>query len=467
MDEFLMTERDPHMVIGVSGGADSICLLFLMKETLGAERIRVVHINHMIRGEEADEDSSFVKSICEREGILFTEVKKDIPALSREMGYSEEEAGRRIRYECFEAAAAQWEEECSLAKGSVRIAVAHHIEDNAETVLFNLFRGTGIRGLSGIAPERGRIIRPLLGCSRKDIEEYLRDRGENFRIDRTNEDTAYARNRIRNLILPQAEEVSSLAAEHIASASGKLRSILEYLDCEVDRQQAELVTAEDGSFRVNKQGLCKLPEVIASMLVLRLLTELTPMKKDIGEVHADMVLELAAGSAGKHSDLPYGIEADVSHDEILLRRRSSSDRVEPVIETEVLYLKANDLSAADIAAITDPACEGNRYTKYFDCDKISFAASAQGIDKEPFFEIRKRRDGDFLKIRKADGSLGTKFVGDYLTDLKLSVTEKENIFVFAAGKEVLWVIGYRMSDTAKLSDDTVNILRLECRPAEN
>ena len=101
MDELLMTEGELRVVIGVSGGADSICLLFLMKDILPADNIRVIHINHMIRGNEADEDSGFVEEICRREGLFFKEIRKDIPALSREMGYTEEEAGRRIRYECF------------------------------------------------------------------------------------------------------------------------------------------------------------------------------------------------------------------------------------------------------------------------------------------------------------------------------------------------------------------------------
>ncbi len=471
MDEFLMAESDPHLVIGVSGGADSICLLFLMKEFIPADNIRVVHINHMIRGKEADEDSKFVEDICKREGIRFREIRKDIPAISKEMGYSEEEAGRRIRYECFEEEAQIWEEEQGLVKGSVRIAVAHHTEDNAETVLFNLFRGTGIRGLSGIAPERGRIIRPLLGASRKDIEEYLKDRGETFRTDRTNEDTAYARNRIRNLILPQAEEVSAMASEHIAAASSKLREILTFLEKKVDEESDRLVISGDDLFRIDKKGLNDLPDVIASMLVLKLLTELTPMKKDIGEVHAEAVLKLAKGDAGKHADLPYGIKADVSHDEVLLRRRtsaSSADENKEAEDIEVLelYYRADEYSDDELESLTEAAHDGNKYTKYFDYDKICYIASQQGIIDKPFIKIRKRRDGDYLRIKKSDGSPATKSLGDYLTDLKLSPDERESIRVCAVGSEIMWVIGYRMGDSAKISRDTENILRLEVKKHE-
>ncbi|MBP1585221.1 MAG: tRNA lysidine(34) synthetase TilS [Lachnospiraceae bacterium] len=469
MDGLLMAEGELRVVIGVSGGADSICLLFLMKDILPAENIRVIHINHMIRGDEADADSRFVEEICRREGLFFKEIRKDIPALSREMGYTEEEAGRRIRYECFEKEAEDWEAECGSGKGKVRIAVAHHVEDNAETVLFNLFRGTGIRGLSGIAPERGRIIRPLLSLTRDDIEDYLRYRGESFRTDRTNEDNAYSRNRIRNLILPQAKAVSPAAAEHIAAASGRLRKILEYLDGKVDESIDRIVTFENGAYRIDREGLCSLDDCVASMLVLRLLTELTPMKKDIGEVHAAGVLELARTGPGRHADLPYGIKADVSHDQLLLRRKVREDDPDSMaddVEALELFYRASDLTEDEVRALTDKTAEGNRYTKYFDYDKICYIASKQGIKKDPPYEFRARRDGDFLRIKKSDGSPATKSLGDYLTDLKLPADEKEKIRVCAVGSEVLWVIGYRMGDSAKLSPDTGYILRLEVKGHE-
>ena len=462
MDE-LMAGGPVRLVIGVSGGADSICLLFLMKDILPADNIRVIHINHMIRGNEADEDSGFVEEICRREGLFFKEIRKDIPALSREMGYTEEEAGRRIRYECFGKEAEAWEAECGCEKGKVRIAVAHHVEDNAETVLFNLFRGTGIRGLSGIAPERGRIIRPLLGLTRKDIEDYLKYRGETFRTDRTNEDNDYSRNRIRNLILPQARAVSPMAAEHIAAASERLRNILGYLDTRVDESIERIVTPEDGAYRIDREGLRSLDDVIASMLILKLLTELTPMKKDIGEVHASSVLELARGEAGKHADLPYGIKADVSHSQLLLRRQSREDERNgrsDDVEALELYYRASDLTEEEVRALTDKTAEGNRYTKYFDCDKISLIATDQGITDLPAYEIRSRKTGDYIVIKDKNGLPCKKTVSDHLTDLKLSFPEKEKIKVMAVGSEVLWIIGYRMGDSAKLTNETVNILKV-------
>ncbi|MBO4609564.1 MAG: tRNA lysidine(34) synthetase TilS [Lachnospiraceae bacterium] len=465
MDGIPVSDAGMHLVVGVSGGADSICLLFLLLGYFDKSDIRVIHINHMIRGEEADEDSLFVEKICEEHGVFFKEIKKDIPAYASENGLSEEEAGRRFRYECFEKEALEWEKECSFPEGSVRIAVAHHLEDNAETVLFNLFRGSGIKGLSGIGSERGRIIRPLIDMSRKDIEAYLEEKKITFRTDRTNADNSYARNRIRNVIIPEACEICSAAPEHISEASKKLRRISEYLGIQVDEARKAAVSSDaPGTFRVDRKAFESLPEIIGSMLILELLTELTPFKKDIGEVHAEAVISLLGAGAGKHADLPYGIKADVSAGELLLRTSDAAGRSREAEDLFVsaVYFKASDLEPDERKALTDPAFAGNGYTKYFDCDKITSIASLEGVSDPPYYEIRKRREGDHMMIT-AGGKAATRKIGDYLTDLKLSPDEKENILVCAVGSEVLWVIGRRMADSAKLDDGTVNILKLEVK----
>ncbi len=461
MDE-MMAGGPVRLVIGVSGGADSICLLFLMKKYLPGESIRVLHINHMIRGIDADEDSLFVQKICEKEGLFFKEIKEDVPAMAKTLGCSEEEAGRKLRYECFEKEALAWESKEGLPEGSVRIAVAHHVEDSAETFLFNLFRGSGIRGLSGIAGKRDRIVRPLLNVTRGDIEEYLESIGQDFRTDSTNSDTSYARNRIRNLILPEAVQICSAAPDHIASASRKLRDITDYLDTVTDEAcKTVVLSTGETSTELDKKAFNDLPGVIASMLILRVLTSMTPGKKDIGEVHAAAVMDMAKAQAGKHLDLPYGISADFSHDRIILSRDKDGDGACNGPEAVFTVMKASDMSQEEKQALFDPSNPLNRYTKYFDCDKISLISSKFGIDGSPAYEIRARKIGDYLVIRDREGNPCKKSVSDYLTDLKLPAPDKEKIRVLAVGSEVLWVIGYRMSDSAKLSEDTVNILKVE------
>ena len=236
--------------------------------------------------------------------------------------------------------------------------------------------------------------------------------------------------------------------------------------CErVEEAKRSAVTSDaPGTYRVNRKAFGLLPDIIGSLLILELLTDLTPYKKDIGEVHADAVISLLKGSAGKHADLPYGIKADVSSDELLLRASGSAPGIRDAgdVFVSAVYFKASDLSADERRALTDPAFAGDGYTKYFDCDKISSIATLEGVSDPPYFEIRKRRDGDHMMIT-AGGKSATKKIGDYLTDLKLSPDEKENILVCAVGSEVLWVIGRRMADSAKLDETTVNILKLEVK----
>ena len=202
------------IVLGVSGGADSVCLLHLLEECRPEWDLSLVvaHIQHGIRGAEAERDAAFVAGLAERLSLPFFLVEGDVPALARDSGMSEEEAGRKFRYEQLERIRREQKAD--------RIAVAHHRDDQAETVLFRLFRGSGARGLAGMAPMRDRIVRPLLFAGRQEIETYLRQQGYEWREDSTNQDTVYSRNRIRREILPLIEEtINGRAGQHIADAA--------------------------------------------------------------------------------------------------------------------------------------------------------------------------------------------------------------------------------------------------------
>ena len=206
-----MVEEGDGVLAAVSGGADSVCLLFLlcsMREEL-AVRLAAFHLHHGLRGAEADRDEAFVKQLCGAWQIPFYSAHEDAAAYGRERGISEEEAGRELRYSHLEALA----DRLSFGK----IAVAHHREDQAETVVFHLFRGTGLKGMGGIRPVRGKIIRPLLECSRQEIEGYLRENGISWCEDSTNSENTYKRNRIRNELLPWAGQyLNERASEHAA-----------------------------------------------------------------------------------------------------------------------------------------------------------------------------------------------------------------------------------------------------------
>ena len=214
MRSWEMTEPGDGLLAGVSGGADSVCLLFLLdelKEELGI-RLAAFHLNHGLRGAEADRDEAYVKEICGRLGIPLAVAHENVAEYAAARGISGEEAGRILRYEHMKETAEQFS--CQ------KTATAHHRDDSAETVLFNMFRGSGLKGLSGIRPVRGEVIRPLLCLSRAEIAGYLEERGIPWCEDSTNGENVYTRNRIRNQLLPWVKEnINARAPEHILAAA--------------------------------------------------------------------------------------------------------------------------------------------------------------------------------------------------------------------------------------------------------
>ncbi len=210
-----MTDRGDSVLAAVSGGADSVCLLLLLREMAAELGIKVFafHMNHGIRGAEADRDERFVMELCERLNIPLTVAHEKVEEYAAERGLSGEEAGRILRYHHLGETAEKYQ--CA------KIAVAHHEDDDAETVLLNLFRGSGLAGLSGIRPVRENIIRPLLCVSRKEIEGYLNEQELSWCEDSTNKENDYTRNKIRNELLPWVtENINSRAAEHILAVVG-------------------------------------------------------------------------------------------------------------------------------------------------------------------------------------------------------------------------------------------------------
>ncbi|MBO4289626.1 MAG: tRNA lysidine(34) synthetase TilS [Lachnospiraceae bacterium] len=200
-------EQGDRITVGLSGGADSVCLLLLLlelKQKYGLT-LKAVHVHHGLRGAEADEDEVFVRDLCERLGVPLAVRHADVKAQAERTGCSVEEAGRKLRYRALR----------EEAEGG-KIATAHHSDDNCETILFNILRGTGFAGLAGIPQVNGDVIRPLLHVTREQIEDYLKEKGQPYRTDATNASPAYARNRIRNELLPWLErEINAGAREHL------------------------------------------------------------------------------------------------------------------------------------------------------------------------------------------------------------------------------------------------------------
>lgn len=221
IEEYNMINEGEAVLCCLSGGADSVSLVLCLKE-LGVN-VRACHVNHNLRGEESDRDERFCRELCERLGIPLEVLSADVKGYCEKHGLSVEEGARKLRYEFFKSLPAD------------RIATAHTLSDSLETALFNLARGTGAKGLCGIPPVRGKIIRPLILCTREEIEAFLAERDQSFVTDSTNLSDNYSRNRIRHGVVPVLKEISSGAEQAFARLSDSLRLDNEYLEAEAEK----------------------------------------------------------------------------------------------------------------------------------------------------------------------------------------------------------------------------------------
>lgn len=431
-------EDGDSVLLGVSGGADSVCMLYVLdalKDKMSL-KLSVVHINHMIRGEAALRDADYVKEICDGLGISFQQIDIDVPTMAKNSGMSEEEAGRQARYETFERIA----EECNINK----IAVAHNLNDDSETILFHLFRGTGIKGLTGIPVKRDKIIRPLLCCTRAEIEGYLKEKNIRYCTDATNVQTDYTRNKIRLEVLPYIKENINQKAEYnIVNAAENLEEVLDYMDGEVEKAYKKYVNGNilsDESFSLHP--------AIFHMLVRKMIEQQAGKLKDITKTHIQAVEKLKDMEVSKKINLPYQLIAERTYQGIVIKT-NLEEKVEQIRETLFTNGKicnnniveiSQERKTFDIENIPELV-----YTKWFDCDKINELT------------LRNRQKGDYIII---DDSGRRKKLKDYFIDEKVPREERDKILLIADGSSIVWIIGYRISAHYKVTNSTTNIIKI-------
>ena len=454
-----LLQKGDYIVAGVSGGADSVCLLLVLlslKEKLDL-KLHVVHVNHGIRP-EAEEDALYVKSLCERKGVPFTPVYRDIPTEASESGISQEEAGRKARYEVFN--------DILLQNGAQKIAVAHNANDRAETMLFHLFRGTGVTGLGSIRPAREHVIRPLLCLERAEIEGYLKSLGVEYCHDETNDSDDYTRNKIRHHILPFAEaEIVEGVVGNMVRTADILAETENYIEEQVQKAKEACVKESEEGFRINGEAFCMLHEYIKKRLVLELLKELSPGHKDIARIHVEDVCRLWDRSGNREIHLPYGIRAHRQYQELILTRENpvvkektfqpvsilldelgQEEHIIPLEQGGRVCIKKINVTELPINIKDIPK---NRYTKWFDCDKIV----------RPLV-LRTRKTGDYFTMGNNGEALQHKKLKDYMIAEKIPKAYREEIPVLAEDQHILWLAGYRTSDYYKVDENTRNILQV-------
>ena len=445
MEEYQMVNENDTIVAGVSGGADSVCLFLLLEEYCRQKNARLVavHMNHKIR-EDAGADAEYVKELCKEFGVPLHLFEEDVALMAKQSGIGTEEAGRIARYRAFEQVLTEY-------GGRGKIAVAHHKGDLAETVLFHLFRGSGIAGLTGMAPVRGNIIRPLLDVTREEIEQFLLEKGRKWCIDSTNEENTYTRNKLRNVVLPYAEqEICPQAGAHVANAAKELMQIKGLLDeMTADAVEGTVIFESDDEAVIFTEPFLVKHEVIRKQIILRVLECLTPARRDIGSVHVNDVLSLFEKENGKQIHLPYRLMATKVYDRVVIKRQQeeTGEWCFPVTVPGIICHGFGE--PLEFTLLKNDNCTEiprKRYTKWFDYDKIISC-----------LELRNRRKGDFLTIT-ADGR--KKSVKEYLIEEKVPREERDKLLLLADGSHILWVVGMRISEHYKVTEQTRNILQV-------
>lgn len=484
-----MLEKGDGVVAGVSGGADSMCLLHILHALGKAYGLHLVavHVHHGIRGADADADEAFVRGECARLGVLFEAVHADIPALAAKWGCPQEEAGRRVRYEAFRKACTTY--------ACKKIAVAHNENDNAETFLFQALRGSALWGLAGIAPCRAEgaftVIRPLLGVGRAQIEAYLAAEGIGYRTDATNFTADYTRNRIRNELLPWAERaVNAGAVSHLAKAAEGMHELAGFVQEQMlagyQKVAREVEFTDSGKREVWLEHAAweALPAFLQKEVLLYAIGRAAGSRRDIGRVHVQAVSGLMGASVGKRVELPGGFLAIRTYDAVWV---APKNRVIPLHKNEAVPPDAAQapypqLVSAGSKKITSypaefalgaygltlkllPAEPGyvtnwneieknslnpkNCYTKCFDYGKIRNA-----------LVLRTRQAGDYVVINQ-DGS--KKSLKSLLIDQKVPAAYRERLPLLAAGSTVLWAVGVRGGEGFYVTQNTKQVLVAELR----
>ncbi len=448
------------VVAGVSGGADSVCLLHLLWRMQAEYRIHllVVHINHGVR-EDAGEDARYVSQLCERLQVPFYLKEIEMEEYAREHHLSSEEAGRILRYEIFEQILAEHVVEGQNGK----IAVAHNGNDRAETMLFHLFRGSGLKGVSSIQPVREQVVRPILCLTRAEVEAYLQEEGLTYQEDSTNAEDIYTRNKIRHHILPYAEsEICQGAIAHMGELADILSETEAYMEMQTRQMYDRCVTNTGQGLEIQLEIMRTYPAVLSRRLLLLCLEELTPHRKDITGQHIANLMELCDTEGSKMLSLPYRLVANKEYDRLYLGKIEKKEVLKTsrpeegwtIVPPGEITLPGGDRMFFDLLFAHEMEnIPQNRYTKWFDYDKITTSLS-----------LRRRMSGDYLTV---DESLHRKSVKEYMINEKIPKLQRDSMYILADGNHVLWIPGYRISQYYKVDENTKRILQVRFRGGSN
>ncbi|WP_315074953.1 tRNA lysidine(34) synthetase TilS [uncultured Clostridium sp.] len=448
-----LIKRGDKILIALSGGPDSVCLLnilFELKEELNIE-IAAAHLNHLLRGEDALRDEEYVIDICNKMGIRCFTKRVDINAYAEEHKLSSEMAGRNVRYDFFD--------EILNREGFNKIATAHNANDQAETILFRLMRGTGLEGLGGIKVFReNKIIRPILCLSRNEVEKYIKLKSLCPRVDKTNFEKVYNRNKIRLDILPYIKEnFNKDIIQTLNRMSVLLQKDNEFLENLALGLYNSYCIEYDDYFIIKKE-IFKEEEVIVNRILRHVITKFSRSNYDFEMKHIYKIFYLSKNDSGKIVDLPNGIYAENIYGDIYIKSKEKKRTIKN--EKEEIILSKNNINKTtanfdgfkiQFHVVNDYEkdkinLKENKLVKYFDFDKIN-----------KNILVRYRKDGDRIIPL---GMNGNKKLKDIFIDMKIPKEERDNTPILCFDEKIAWIIGIRTSEEYKLTNKSKNILKV-------
>jgi len=450
-----LIDENTTLVVAVSGGPDSVCLLHTLVKLRDELKINlhIAHLNHKLRGKESDEDANYVFRLAVQLKLSCTIGERDVEDYRVLHGGTLEEAAREVRYNFLTDVAKVVKAGC--------VAVGHTSDDNIETILLHLVRGTGTRGLRGLqyrttwksGSETVGIIRPILELSRKETVEYCRENGLEARMDSSNLSLSPLRNRIRQQLVPLLQSYNTQVGDALLRTARAASDELDFLDSTVSELEDSIIQKKGNILVLDKAAFTSLPSALKRHLLRQSIEYILGNLKDIETRHIDEILGMLDKQAGKRIDLPGGLVFVIEYDRFLLTRELSELSPLPVIDEEydiiipgetempgwrisasVIGREEMEDSNDDFTACFDIACTGNKLT------------------------VRPRETADRFQPLGMEQS---KKVSEFMIDVKIPQAWRNNVPVVCSPSQVVWVAGWRIDDRTKVTPDTEKILRLQ------
>jgi tRNA(Ile)-lysidine synthase len=448
IDEKDLIQKNDRILIALSGGPDSVFLLHFLNKYKKRFKIELgaVHINHLLRGDESDKDEVFCRKICNELGLEYFSVRKNVKSFALKEKISLEEAGREIRYQVFESTAFKHKYN--------KIATAHNSNDNAETVLLNLIKGTGIKGISGIASKRNNIIRPVIKLTKDEILTYLNQKEISFRIDKSNLSSDYERNFLRNEIIPLIKKrLNPKLEDSLFNSTEVFKKISRKIDRETERFISTVkFRKKENLLELFPDKLKDLEEEFLGDFIKEAVKRNFSIQLSFNDVNKITLLFHA--KTGKKINLSENLSAVKERKQILIF--INSDKEEFSFDKKIILNSSVKLEGKiihiDRVLSSEVELSGDKNVEYISGDRCG-----------ENFRLRTWKEGDRffpLGFNLKKGRTGSKKISDFLNEQKIPSILKKKQLVLTTQNNIVWVLGLRLDDRFKLTEKTKKIYRL-------